>query len=79
MDKPVTLILGLGQMTGEAVARRFSAEGHAVIACDASPKRVEKLADSLRDRAIVHQEDLDTQIGVKNALAAALEACLSEG
>lgn len=74
MDKPVTLILGLGQMTGEAVARRFSAEGHAVIACDASPKRVEKFSDSLRDKAIVHQEDLDTRIGVKNAIAAALEA-----
>lgn len=73
MDQPVTLILGLGQMTGEAVARRFADEGHAVVACDQSQKRVEKFADSLRDRAIVHQEDLDTQIGVKNALAAALE------
>ena len=74
MDQPVTLILGLGQMTGEAVARRFADEGHAVIACDPSLKRVEKFSDSLRDRAIVHQEDLDTRIGVKNALAAALEA-----
>ena len=41
MDKPVTLILGLGQLTGEAVARRFNDAGHSVIAHDPSMKRVE--------------------------------------
>lgn len=74
MDKPVTLILGLGLLTGEAVARRFVDAGHAVVACDPQPKRVEKVADNLRDRAIVQQEDLHTRIGLKNCLATALEA-----
>lgn len=74
MDKPVTLILGLGQLTGEAVARRFVEEGHAVIACDPQMKRVERVADSLRDKAIVQHEELHTRIGIKNCLAAAVEA-----
>lgn len=74
MDKPVTLILGLGQLTGEAVARRFVEEGHAVIACDPQMKRVERVADNLRDKAIVQHEELHTRIGVKNCLAAAIEA-----
>ena len=34
MDKPVTLIIGLGQTVGDAVARRFLDEGHAVLAVD---------------------------------------------
>ena len=74
MDKPVTLILGLGLYTGEAVARRFVDAGHAVVACDPQPKRVEKVADNLRDRAIVQQEELHTRIGLKNCLATAIEA-----
>ena len=74
MDKPVTLILGLGQLTGEAVARRFADAGHAVIACDPQAKRVEKSSDNLREKAIVQQEDLHTRIGLKNCLAAAIEA-----
>ncbi|MEM5515951.1 SDR family oxidoreductase [Henriciella sp. AS95] len=74
MEKPVTLILGLGQLTGEAVARRFADQGHAVIACDPQPKRVERVADSLRDKAVVQQEELHTRIGLKNCLAAAIEA-----
>ncbi|WP_300377973.1 SDR family oxidoreductase [Henriciella sp.] len=74
MDKPVTLILGMGQLTGEAVARRFSDAGHSVIAHDAQMKRVERVADTLRDRAIVQHEELHTRIGIKNCLAAAIEA-----
>jgi NAD(P)-dependent dehydrogenase (short-subunit alcohol dehydrogenase family) len=74
MEKPVTLILGLGQLTGEAVARRFVDEGHAVIACDPQMKRVERVADNLRDKAIVQHEELHTRIGIKNCLAAAVEA-----
>ena len=74
MDKPVTLILGLGQLTGEAVARKFADAGHSVLACDSQPKRVEKAADSLRERAIVQHEELHTKIGLKNCIAAAVEA-----
>jgi len=74
MEKPVTLILGLGQLTGEAVARRFVEAGHAVIACDPLPKRIERVADNLREKAIVQQEELHTRIGLKNCLATAIEA-----
>ena len=74
MEKPVTLILGLGQLTGEAIARRFCEAGHAVIACDPQPKRVERVADNLRDRAIVQQEELHTRIGLKHCLSTAIEA-----
>lgn len=74
MDKPVTLILGLGQLTGEAVARRFCEAGHSVIACDPQAKRVERVADNLRYRAIVQHEELHTKIGLKNCIAAAVEA-----
>lgn len=73
MEKPVTLILGLGLQTGEAIARRFYEAGHAVIACDPQPKRVERVADSLRDRAIVQHEELHTRIGLKNCLSTAIE------
>lgn len=34
MDKPVTLIIGLGQTVGDAVARRFLNEDHAVLVVD---------------------------------------------
>jgi len=37
-------------------------------------KRVERVADNLRDRALVQHEELHTRIGVKNCLAAAIEA-----
>ncbi|WP_084399234.1 SDR family oxidoreductase [Henriciella aquimarina] len=74
MEKPVTLILGLGQLTGEAVARRFCDAGHSVLACDPQMKRVERVADTLRDRAIVQHEELHTKIGLKNCIAAAVEA-----
>lgn len=74
MEKPVTLILGLGQLTGEAVARRLVESGHAVIACDPQSKRIERVADNLREKAIVQQEELHTRIGLKNCLATAIEA-----
>ena len=47
MDKPVTLIIGLGKTVGESVARRFLDEGHAVLAVDPDTAALDELREGL--------------------------------
>ena len=50
MDKPVTLIIGLGQTVGDAVARRFLDEGHAVLRSQGCGRRCGRdLAEALQE------------------------------
>ncbi len=73
MATPVTAILGLGREVGPAIARRFHEEGHHVIAADPDKKRVAQAREALPEEVILSQADLDTEMGLKNALTAALE------
>lgn len=74
MADPVTVILGLGREVGDAVARRFSELGHRVVAADPSAERIATARNSVPDEVLLHHDQLHTQIGLRNAITAAVEA-----
>lgn len=74
MAQPVTLVLGLGRETGEAIARRFEEEGHRVLAADPSLERITAARDSLDETIQFYHGDLSTKLGLRNAVTAAIEA-----
>lgn len=73
MDKPVTIIIGLGQTVGDAVARRFLDEGHAVLAVDPDARLLDELRKTTGDKVAYHHGAIHTKLGLRNAMAAALE------
>jgi len=73
MYKPVTLIIGLGQTVGDAVARRFLDAGHSVLAVDPDAKLLEELKKTTGDKIAYHHGAVHTKLGLRNAMAAALE------
>ncbi len=72
MDKPVTLIIGLGKTVGESVARRFLDEGHAVLAVDPDTAALDELRKTTGDKIAYHHGATHTKLGLRNAMAAAL-------
>lgn len=74
MEKPVTLIVGLGQTVGDAIARRFIENQHAVIAVDPDQHLLDELHKSTGDKVILHHGATHTKLGLRNALAVALES-----
>ncbi|MBA4225537.1 MAG: hypothetical protein C0456_02810 [Hyphomonas sp.] len=74
MAQPVTLVLGLGRETGEAIARRFEDEGHRVLVADPSLERIETARDTLDEAIQFYHGDLSTKLGLRNAVTAAIEA-----
>lgn len=73
MYKPVTLIIGLGKTVGESVARRFLDEGHAVLAVDPDTAALDELRKTTGDKIAYHHGATHTKLGLRNAMAAALE------
>lgn len=73
MDKPVTLIIGLGKTVGDAIARRFLEEGHSVLAVDPDASVLEELRKTAGDKIAYHHGAIHTKLGLRNAMAAALE------
>lgn len=73
MYKPVTLIIGLGQTVGDAVARRFLDAGHAVLVVDPDANLLEELKKTTGDKVTYHHGAVHTKLGLRNAMAAALE------
>lgn len=74
MAAPVTTILGLGREVGGAIARRFDESGHKLMIADPDAGRLEKLTTKLTAGAATHHGDLHTKLGLRNCLAATLEA-----
>lgn len=74
MAQPVTLVLGLGRETGEAIARRFEDEGHRVLVADPSQERINSARESLDEAIQFYHGDLSTKLGLRNAVTAAVEA-----
>ncbi|MDJ0922185.1 MAG: SDR family oxidoreductase [Henriciella sp.] len=74
MEKPVTLVIGLGQTVGEALVRRFLDEGHDVLAVDPNQASLDNLSKVSSDKVELHHGAVHTRLGLRNALAAALEA-----
>ena len=58
MDKPVTLIIGLGQTVGDAIVRRFLDEGHAVLAVDPDADLLDELKKTTGDK-LAYQNGAD--------------------
>lgn len=73
MEAPVTAILGLGREAGAAISRRFHEEGHHVVAADPDKKRIAHAREALPEDVVLSHSNLDTEMGLKNALTAALE------
>ncbi|HPF23584.1 MAG: SDR family oxidoreductase [Hyphomonas sp.] len=73
MGTPVTAILGLGREVGDAVARRFSELGHNVLAADSSGDRLLTAKNAMPEEVLLHLGDLHTRLGLRNAVAAAVE------
>ncbi len=74
MDKPTTLIIGLGQTVGEALCHRYMAAGHAVLAVDPNRDLLDEALKTAGDKLAIHNGPIHTRLGLKNGLAAALEA-----
>jgi len=70
---PVTAILGLGREVGDAVARRFNELGHDVLAADSSADRLVTARAAMPDEVLLHNGDLHTKLGLRNAVTAAVE------
>jgi len=73
MERPVTLIIGLGQTVGDAVARRFIEAGHDVLAVDPDASLLDELKKTAGDKIAYHVGAVHTKLGLRNAMAAALE------
>ncbi|MEM6653186.1 MAG: SDR family oxidoreductase [Pseudomonadota bacterium] len=73
MEKPVTLIIGLGRTAGDAVARRLLDAGHAVLAVDPNADALQELQKTAGDKIAYHHGAVHTKLGLRNAMAAALE------
>lgn len=73
MAATVTCLLGLGREVGEAIARRFSEGGHAVIVADPGAKKLTAAAGELPDKIRFFHGDLHNQLGLRNAFAFAGE------
>ncbi|MEO1323844.1 MAG: SDR family oxidoreductase [Pseudomonadota bacterium] len=73
MDRPVTLIIGLGQTVGDAVVRRFIEQDHDVLAVDPSSDLLDELKKAVGDKIAYHHGAVHTKLGLRNAMAAALE------
>ncbi len=73
MGIPVTIVLGLGRQSGDALAARFAETGHHVLAADGDSERLETARHVLPDDVQLHHGELHTRKGIKNALTAAVE------
>lgn len=74
MDKPVSLILGVGQTVGEAIALRFLEAGHNILAVDPDEAQLATIKKVAGDKIETHHGDIHTKIGLKNALSLCLES-----
>lgn len=73
MEKPVTLIIGLGQTVGEAIARRLLDDHHNVVAVGPDQRLLDDMQKSTGDKVTLHHGATNTLLGLRNALAMTLE------
>lgn len=74
MEKPVTLIIGLGQTVGEAIAKRLLDEHHNVLAIDPDQHLLDEMQKTTGDKVTLHHGAIHTRLGLRNALAVTLES-----
>jgi NAD(P)-dependent dehydrogenase (short-subunit alcohol dehydrogenase family) len=68
-DKPVCAVIGFGPQNGEAFARRFAADGHAVALLSRRTEGAERVAAELDD-AVAVACDATSEISLETAFAA---------
>lgn len=73
MEKPVTVLLGLGQTVGEAIARRMLDDGQEVLAVDPSQSLLDELRKTAGPKVAHLHGAVHTRLGLRNALSAAME------
>ena len=73
LDDKVALVTGAARGIGEAMARRFAAEGARLVLCDLLEEQVRKVADSLGDRALQVRCDVRREEDWPGFVAAARE------
>ncbi len=73
MQKPVTVIIGLGRTVGEAVALRFLKDGHDLVVVDTDGELLDQVHKVVGGKMVFHHGPTDTLLGLRNALAATLE------
>ncbi|MGB1069336.1 MAG: SDR family NAD(P)-dependent oxidoreductase [Henriciella sp.] len=73
MDKPLTLIIGLGQTVGEAIAKRVLEDGHHVLAVDPNQTSIDELKKATSGKTELFVGQTHNRLGLRNALAAAME------
>lgn len=74
MGDYVTSVLGLGRDIGDALARRFSENGHLVLAADPSSERIAAARNALPDEIAFYHGELHSRLGLLNAFTATAEA-----
>ena len=74
MAAPVTAILGLGREVGIAIARQFDEANHKLMVADPNQDVLAKATGDLSEKTAYHHGDLHTTLGLRNCLAATLEA-----
>ena len=70
----VVIVTGAGSGIGEATARRFSAEGAAVVLADRERRKLSRVADLPRERTHVHVADVSGYKQVQSLVAATIKA-----
>lgn len=77
LDGEICIVTGAGGEggIGEAIARRFIAEGATVFVCDIDPGKAESVARSLGEKAIAWSCDVTRPEQVEAMVAAAVERC----
>ncbi|MEL6323465.1 MAG: SDR family oxidoreductase [Pseudomonadota bacterium] len=74
MGAPVTLILGLGRDVGLACARRCQSDGHRLVVASPDEVALGRAQEHLGDDVAYHHGDLQSKLGLRNVLTAAIEA-----
>lgn len=69
MEKPVTLIIGVGQTVGDAIARRFIENQHNVVVVDPDAEVLGDLQKTVGDKVTIHVGAIHSTLGLRNALA----------
>lgn len=73
MRAPCAVLLGLGQGSGLACARRFAEAKWSVMIVDGNQKSLDRAENDLGELCHYLHEDQHTRLGLKNALAGTLE------